>query len=59
VCAVSAASVVMENAVAFEVARCFTDKFGGDSLTEIRVNYESYLRLARSLPLDPPASTLA
>jgi chorismate synthase len=59
VCAVSAASVVMENAVAFEVARCFTDKFGGDSLTEIRVNYENYLRLARSLPLDPPASTLA
>ena len=52
-CAVSAASVVMENAVAFEVARCFADKFGGDSLTEIRVNYDSYLRLARSLPLAP------
>ena len=57
VCAVSAASVVMENAVAFEVARCFADKFGGDSLTEIRVNYECYLRLARSLPLAPDEGT--
>ena len=59
VCAVSAASVVMENAVAFEVARCFADKFGGDSLTETRVNYESFLRLARSLPLGEPGSALA
>ena len=49
----------MENAVAFEVARCFADKFGGDSLTETRVNYESFLRLARSLPLGEPGSALA
>lgn len=39
VCAVSAASVVMENAVAFEVAGAFLDKFGGDSVTETRGNY--------------------
>jgi chorismate synthase len=51
VCAVSAASVVMESVVAFEIARAFLEKFGGDSLTEIRANYEGYLALARKLPL--------
>lgn len=59
VCAVSAAGVVMENVVAFEIARCAMDKFGGDSLTELKQNYEHYLRLARLLPLEPPAATLA
>ena len=52
VCALPAASVVMENVVAFEVARAFRDKFGGDTMHEMRANYESYLKLARSLPLD-------
>lgn len=51
VCAVSAASVVMENVVAFEVARCFMDKFGGDSMTELKANFRSYLEMARRLPL--------
>ena len=32
VCALPAASVVMENVVAFEVARAFVEKFGGDSI---------------------------
>ena len=32
VCAVSAASVIVENVVAFEVAAALVDKFGGDSL---------------------------
>jgi chorismate synthase len=59
VCAVSAASVVMENVVAFEVARCFLDKFGGDSMTELRLNYKNYLDLARSLPLGPEGERLA
>ena len=54
VCAVSAASVVMENAVAFEVARCFADKFAGDGAMETRDRYERYLELARALPLDRP-----
>lgn len=57
VCAVAAASVVMENAVAFEIARAFLAKFGGDSMHELRANYESYLALARQLPLDPPPAT--
>lgn len=53
VCAVAAASVVMENAVAFEIARAFLAKFGGDSMHELRANYEHYLALARQLPIDP------
>ena len=50
-CAVPAASVIMENVVAFEVARAMVEKFGGDSLTEMRANYEAYLAMARKLPL--------
>jgi chorismate synthase len=49
-CAVPAASVILENVVAFEIARAFLEKFGGDSLDEIRGNYENYLALARKLP---------
>ena len=59
VSAVSAAGVVMENVVAFEVARCFFDKFGGDSMSALRISFETYMELARSLPLDPPGATLA
>lgn len=50
VCAVSAASVVMENAVAFEIARVFAEKFGGDTVKEARSNYARFLELARALP---------
>lgn len=53
VCAVSAASVVMEHAVAFELARAISDKIGGDSIRESRSNFERYLDAARALPLDP------
>lgn len=49
VSAVAAASVVMENAVAFEVARAFLDKFGGDSMREVRGAYDAYLAAARTL----------
>jgi chorismate synthase len=51
VCAVPAASVVLENVIAFEVAAAFCDKFGGDTMIEVRANYENYLQAARSLPL--------
>jgi chorismate synthase len=40
----------MENVIAFEIARAFIEKFGGDSTLEIKANYESYLSLARKLP---------
>jgi chorismate synthase len=49
VCAVSAAGVVVENVIAFEIARSMVEKFGGDSLTEMRTNYENYLAAARKL----------
>lgn len=49
--AIGAASVVMENVIAFEIARAFLEKFGGDSMTELRANYENYLATARRLPL--------
>jgi chorismate synthase len=59
VCAVPAASVVLENAVAFEVARAMRDKFGGDTLAEMRLNYDNFLRLVRTLPLEPSSMTIA
>src|SRR6202042_2322023 len=39
VSAISAASVIMENVIAFEIARALLDKFGGDSLPETLANY--------------------
>jgi chorismate synthase len=43
VCAAPAAAVVGESVVAFELANAFLEKFGGDSLHEIKRNYEGYL----------------
>jgi len=59
VSAVSAASVVLENVAAFEIARAFRDKFSGDSMPELREQFDRYMDLARSLPLSPPIATLA
>ncbi len=47
--AVPAASVVAENVVAFEVARVFLGKFGGDTLAEVRASYDAFLAAARSV----------
>jgi chorismate synthase len=44
---VSAASVIVENVVAFEVARALVEKFGNDSLAEMRGRYELFLKMAR------------
>jgi len=41
-CAVPAALVVAEAVVAIEIAAAFLEKFGGDSLVEIRRNYQGY-----------------
>jgi len=41
-CAVPAALVVAEAVVAIEIASAFLEKFGGDSLSEIRRNYNGY-----------------
>ena len=48
VCAVSAASVIVENVVAFEVAAALVDKFGGDSVEEMQARYRLYHDLARA-----------
>jgi chorismate synthase len=47
VCAVSAASVIVENVVAFEVARALVEKFGNDSLAEMQSRHEMFLKMAR------------
>jgi len=44
VCAVPAAAVIAEAVAAFEIARAFLEKFGGDSTAEIERNYRGYLR---------------
>ena len=48
VCAVPAAAVVAEAVVAIEIANAFLEKFGGDSLAEIRRNYDGYLQHVRA-----------
>lgn len=47
VCAVSAASIILENVVAFEIAAALVDKFGGDSLEEMQARWELFQQLAR------------
>ncbi len=47
VCAVPAASVIVENVVAFEIAAALVDKFGGDSLAEMQARWQLFLSLAR------------
>lgn len=47
--AVPAASVVAENVVAFEIARAFLEKFGGDTLVEVRAAYDHFLARARAM----------
>ncbi|OHB90719.1 MAG: chorismate synthase [Planctomycetes bacterium RIFCSPHIGHO2_02_FULL_52_58] len=49
VCAVPAASVVLEAVVAFELASAFLEKFGGDSVEEVKRNYAGYLEQIRGL----------
>ncbi|MBI5124643.1 MAG: chorismate synthase [Planctomycetes bacterium] len=49
VCAVPAASVVLEAVVAFELASAFLEKFGGDSMEEVKRNYAGYLGQVRGL----------
>jgi chorismate synthase len=47
VCAIPAAAVIAETVVAFELARAFLEKFGGDSLSEITRNYRGYFDQVR------------
>lgn len=42
ICAVPACGVVCEAVVAFELAKAVMDKFGGDSMEELKRNYAAY-----------------
>lgn len=46
VCAVPAAGVIVENVVAFEIASALVEKFGGDSLTEMKARWQLFHELA-------------
>ncbi|HRJ79668.1 MAG TPA: chorismate synthase, partial [Planctomycetota bacterium] len=50
VCAVPAAAIVVECAVAFELCRALLEKTGGDSLEEARRNFDAYLTSLRAYP---------
>jgi chorismate synthase len=47
VCAVPAASVIVENVVAFEVACALVEKFGHDSLEEMKARWNLFHEMAR------------
>ncbi len=47
VCAISAAAIIIESVVAFELAAALVDKFGGDSLQEMKARYELFQEMAR------------
>ena len=42
-CAVPAAAVIAKNVAAIEITRAFLEKFGGDSLKEVKNNVNHYL----------------
>ncbi len=46
-CAVPAASIIGEAVAATVIADSFLDKFGGDSVAEIKRNYRGYLKQIR------------
>jgi chorismate synthase len=45
VCAVPSAAVIAEHVCAFEIVNAFLEKFGSDSITEIRKNHQNYLKI--------------
>jgi len=47
VCAIPAAAVIGEAVLSYELARAFKEKFGGDSLNEMKTNYGSYIENAK------------
>jgi chorismate synthase len=48
VCAVPAASLVAEAAVAFELAGAFLERFGASNMSELKANYANYLKFIKS-----------
>lgn len=52
-CAVPAAAIVAECAVAIVLAQALLEKTGGDSVEEVRRNLDGYLASLRAFPRDP------
>ncbi|RLA94495.1 MAG: chorismate synthase [Deltaproteobacteria bacterium] len=48
ICRVPSLAVIGEAVVAFEIARAFLEKFGGDSLPEISFRYQQYLETLKN-----------
>lgn len=48
VCAVPACSVVVEAAVAFEIAKAFLEKFSGDCMADVKSYYDAYTKRIKS-----------
>lgn len=48
-CAVPAAAIVMQNAVAWTILESFLEKFGGDNLQEVQRNYQGYLDAVKAV----------
>ena len=46
ICAVPAASVIMEAVVALEIAAAMIDKFGGDSVQEMKQRWDLFQEMA-------------
>jgi chorismate synthase len=55
VCALPAAAVVAENVLAFVLAQALIEKFGGDSLQEMLLNYRNYREQISRVLKPPPA----
>ena len=49
VCVVSSCGVIAESACAIEIARAMRDKFGGDSMAEMKRNFEGYIKSIRRI----------
>jgi chorismate synthase len=49
VCAISAAAIIVEHVVAFEIAAALVDKFGGDSVIEMKARYDLFQKMAREI----------
>jgi chorismate synthase len=48
ICTVPAAGVVGEAVIAFEMANALVEKFAGDSLEEMKRNYDAYLAYVKA-----------
>jgi chorismate synthase len=46
-CVIPALAVIAETVTAWEILRAFIDKFGGDSVADMRSSYSSYLSRLR------------